>query len=102
MCRISRGKVHSLLNLLESEVFQSSLGKYSVQYDLNQLISLLCESGYFCLKLWKMYVIVSWTDQQRAAAAKEGWQYRLVFSARLVWMQATTGDQSNFLFFMDW
>lgn len=26
----------------------------------------------------------SWTDQQRAAAAKEGWGYRLVFSARLV------------------
>ncbi|KAL3748099.1 hypothetical protein ACJRO7_009342 [Eucalyptus globulus] len=28
--------------------------------------------------------ILSWTDQQRAAAAKEGWAYRLVFSARLV------------------
>ncbi|KAK9726673.1 hypothetical protein RND81_05G229700 [Saponaria officinalis] len=27
---------------------------------------------------------LGWTDQQRAAAAKEGWQYRLVFSARLV------------------
>jgi len=26
----------------------------------------------------------SWTDQQRAAAAKEGWGYRLLFSARLV------------------
>ncbi|KAG5046188.1 hypothetical protein JHK86_015594 [Glycine max] len=26
----------------------------------------------------------SWTDQQRAAAAKEGWGYRLVFSARLI------------------
>ncbi|RZC17250.1 Rhodanese-like domain-containing protein 11, chloroplastic isoform C [Glycine soja] len=25
-----------------------------------------------------------WTDQQRAAAAKEGWGYRLVFSARLI------------------
>ena len=29
-------------------------------------------------------IIVSWTDQQRIAAAKEGWGYRLVFSARLV------------------
>ncbi|MCD9642732.1 Rhodanese-like domain-containing protein 11, chloroplastic [Datura stramonium] len=28
--------------------------------------------------------IVSWTDQQRDAAAKEGWGYRLTFSARLV------------------
>ncbi|KAK3037497.1 hypothetical protein RJ639_030305 [Escallonia herrerae] len=27
---------------------------------------------------------LGWTDQQRAAAAKEGWSYRLVFSARLV------------------
>ncbi|XP_074381733.1 rhodanese-like domain-containing protein 11, chloroplastic [Apium graveolens] len=27
---------------------------------------------------------IGWTDQQRAAAAKEGWAYRLVFSARLV------------------
>ncbi|XP_011005614.1 PREDICTED: rhodanese-like domain-containing protein 11, chloroplastic isoform X2 [Populus euphratica] len=27
---------------------------------------------------------LSWTDQQRAAAAKEGWGYRLLFSARLV------------------
>lgn len=27
---------------------------------------------------------LGWTDQQRAAAAKEGWAYRLVFSARLV------------------
>ncbi|XP_074294673.1 rhodanese-like domain-containing protein 11, chloroplastic [Silene latifolia] len=27
---------------------------------------------------------LGWTDQQRAAAAKEGWQYRLVFSARLI------------------
>ncbi|XP_010695998.1 rhodanese-like domain-containing protein 11, chloroplastic isoform X2 [Beta vulgaris subsp. vulgaris] len=27
---------------------------------------------------------LGWTDQQRAAAAKEGWQYRLVFSARLL------------------
>ncbi|WJX39205.1 Rhodanese-like domain-containing protein 11, chloroplastic [Trifolium repens] len=27
---------------------------------------------------------LGWTDQQRAAAAKEGWGYRLVFSARLV------------------
>lgn len=27
---------------------------------------------------------LGWTDQQRAAAAREGWQYRLVFSARLV------------------
>uniref|UniRef100_A0A803KQB7 Rhodanese domain-containing protein n=1 Tax=Chenopodium quinoa TaxID=63459 RepID=A0A803KQB7_CHEQI len=27
---------------------------------------------------------LGWTDQQRAAAAKEGWQYRLVFSARMV------------------
>ncbi|CAL1405312.1 unnamed protein product [Linum trigynum] len=27
---------------------------------------------------------VGWTDQQRAAAAKEGWGYRLLFSARLV------------------
>ncbi|KAK3006066.1 hypothetical protein RJ639_016298, partial [Escallonia herrerae] len=26
----------------------------------------------------------NWTDQQRAAAANEGWSYRLVFSARLV------------------
>ncbi|WMV58753.1 hypothetical protein MTR67_052138 [Solanum verrucosum] len=26
----------------------------------------------------------SWTDQQRDAAAKEGWGYRLTFSARLV------------------
>lgn len=26
----------------------------------------------------------SWTDQQRAQAAKEGWGYRLVYSARLV------------------
>lgn len=30
------------------------------------------------------YVLRSWTDQQRAAAAKEGWGYRLVFTARLV------------------
>ncbi|PIA51594.1 hypothetical protein AQUCO_01100446v1 [Aquilegia coerulea] len=29
---------------------------------------------------------LGWTDQQRAAAAKEGWGYRLVFSARLVWI----------------
>lgn len=28
--------------------------------------------------------IVRWTDQQRDAAAKEGWGYRLTFSARLV------------------
>ncbi|KAK9117358.1 hypothetical protein Sjap_016305 [Stephania japonica] len=27
---------------------------------------------------------LGWTDQQRVAAAKEGWQYRLVFSARLI------------------
>ncbi|KAJ7945791.1 Rhodanese-like domain-containing protein chloroplastic-like [Quillaja saponaria] len=27
---------------------------------------------------------LGWTDQQRAAAAKEGWGYRLMFSARLV------------------
>lgn len=27
---------------------------------------------------------LGWTDQQRVAAAKEGWGYRLVFSARLV------------------
>ncbi|KAI5407233.1 variant 2 [Lathyrus oleraceus] len=27
---------------------------------------------------------LGWTDQQRAAAAKEGWGYRLVFSARLI------------------
>ncbi|CAA2974099.1 rhodanese-like domain-containing 11, chloroplastic [Olea europaea subsp. europaea] len=27
---------------------------------------------------------LGWTDQQRAAAAKEGWGYRLVYSARLV------------------
>lgn len=27
---------------------------------------------------------LGWTDQQRAAAAKEGWAYRLVFSARLI------------------
>ncbi|XP_042500029.1 rhodanese-like domain-containing protein 11, chloroplastic isoform X2 [Macadamia integrifolia] len=27
---------------------------------------------------------LGWTDQQRAAAAKENWTYRLVFSARLV------------------
>ncbi|KAF9603102.1 hypothetical protein IFM89_033827 [Coptis chinensis] len=27
---------------------------------------------------------LGWTDQQRAAAAKEGWAYRLVFSIRLV------------------
>ncbi|RYR67598.1 hypothetical protein Ahy_A03g013993 [Arachis hypogaea] len=27
---------------------------------------------------------LGWTDQQRAAAAKEGWGYRLVFSARLL------------------
>ncbi|MED6206364.1 Rhodanese-like domain-containing protein 11, chloroplastic [Stylosanthes scabra] len=27
---------------------------------------------------------LGWTDQQRAAAAKEGWAYRLVFSARLL------------------
>ncbi|KAF8390529.1 hypothetical protein HHK36_025056 [Tetracentron sinense] len=27
---------------------------------------------------------LGWTDQQRAAGAKEGWGYRLVFSARLV------------------
>ncbi|CAK7336739.1 unnamed protein product [Dovyalis caffra] len=27
---------------------------------------------------------LGWTDQQRAAAAKEGWGYRLLFSARLV------------------
>ncbi|XP_043726292.1 rhodanese-like domain-containing protein 11, chloroplastic isoform X2 [Telopea speciosissima] len=27
---------------------------------------------------------LGWTDQQRAAAAKESWSYRLVFSARLV------------------
>lgn len=26
----------------------------------------------------------SWTDQQRAQAAKEGWGYRLVYTARLV------------------
>lgn len=26
----------------------------------------------------------SWTDQQRAAAVKEGWGYLLLFSARLV------------------
>lgn len=29
---------------------------------------------------------LGWTDQQRAAAAKEGWGYRLVFSARMVGM----------------
>ncbi|KAG9447226.1 hypothetical protein H6P81_013354 [Aristolochia fimbriata] len=27
---------------------------------------------------------LGWTDQQRVAAANEGWSYRLVFSARLV------------------
>lgn len=27
---------------------------------------------------------MGWTDQQRAAAAKEGWSYRLVFTLRLV------------------
>ncbi|XP_057534643.1 rhodanese-like domain-containing protein 11, chloroplastic [Amaranthus tricolor] len=27
---------------------------------------------------------LGWTDQQRVAAAREGWQYRLVFSARMV------------------
>ncbi|KAG6754137.1 hypothetical protein POTOM_042145 [Populus tomentosa] len=27
---------------------------------------------------------LSWTDQQRAAAVKEGWGYLLLFSARLV------------------
>ncbi|KDP31008.1 hypothetical protein JCGZ_11384 [Jatropha curcas] len=27
---------------------------------------------------------LGWTDQQRAAAAKEGWGYRLLFSARLI------------------
>ncbi|RAL50524.1 hypothetical protein DM860_014466 [Cuscuta australis] len=27
---------------------------------------------------------ILWTDQQRAAAAKEGWGYRLVFSVRLI------------------
>ncbi|KAF6137204.1 hypothetical protein GIB67_030968 [Kingdonia uniflora] len=27
---------------------------------------------------------LGWTDQQRAAAAKEGWGYRIVFSARLI------------------
>lgn len=27
---------------------------------------------------------LGWTDQQRAAAAKEGWAYRLVFSGRLI------------------
>ncbi|XP_047317494.1 rhodanese-like domain-containing protein 11, chloroplastic [Impatiens glandulifera] len=27
---------------------------------------------------------LGWTDQQRAAAAKEGWGYQLVFSARLI------------------
>lgn len=26
----------------------------------------------------------SWTDQQRVVAAKEGWGYRFVYSARLV------------------
>lgn len=28
--------------------------------------------------------IHSWTDQQRVAAGKEGWGYRLLYSARLV------------------
>ncbi|KAL9271745.1 Rhodanese-like domain-containing protein [Drosera capensis] len=27
---------------------------------------------------------LGWTDQQRLAAAKEGWKYRIVFSARLI------------------
>ena len=43
---------------------------------------------FYYIVSWKMhfhfFIIFSWTDQQRAAAAKEGWAYRLVFSARLV------------------
>ncbi|KAL5718034.1 Rhodanese-like domain-containing protein 11 [Ranunculus cassubicifolius] len=31
-----------------------------------------------------MSEFLGWTDQQRAAAAKEGWGYRAVFSARLI------------------
>ncbi|XP_028229343.1 rhodanese-like domain-containing protein 11, chloroplastic isoform X1 [Glycine soja] len=36
------------------------------------------------LQISDFIIISSWTDQQRAAAAKEGWGYRLVFSARLI------------------
>lgn len=40
---------------------------------------ILSENAFICQSL-----ICSWTDQQRAAAAKEGWGYRFMFSARLV------------------
>lgn len=41
------------------------------------------------LKVYSLliYFIFSWTDQQRAQAAREGWGYRLLFSARLVIMK---------------
>lgn len=39
----------------------------------------------------------SWTDQQRAQAAKEGWGYRLVFTARLVSFFASKISLVSFL-----
>lgn len=36
------------------------------------------------LHFTSIFLTFSWTDQQRAQAAREGWGYRLVFSARLV------------------
>uniref|UniRef100_K7KL20 Rhodanese domain-containing protein n=1 Tax=Glycine max TaxID=3847 RepID=K7KL20_SOYBN len=40
--------------------------------------------NWIWLQISDFIIISSWTDQQRAAAAKEGWGYRLVFSARLI------------------
>lgn len=46
----------------------------------------------YCSK-FEVQVLFSWTDQQRVAAAREGWQYRLVFSARMVCIHSTIHEQ---------
>jgi len=52
-------------------------------FDLQPSNLILCIQKVW-LQISDFITISSWTDQQRAAAAKEGWGYRLVFSARLV------------------
>ncbi|XP_026661562.1 rhodanese-like domain-containing protein 11, chloroplastic isoform X2 [Phoenix dactylifera] len=48
------------------------IGKVEEKFPKDSDIIVACQKG------------LSWTDQQRAIAAKEGWAYRLVFTGRLV------------------
>lgn len=53
--------------------------QFQILYHVNDFDRIM-QHNYFC----NAPLIFSWTDQQRAQAAKEGWGYRLIYSARLV------------------